>query len=56
MPTPKHEKDSFTGATDRKVGCFEEANTGTIFLDEVGELDMTLQPKLHVRVRMEPHR
>ena len=41
-----HEKGSFTGATDRKNGCFEEANGGTIFLDEVGELDLTLQPKL----------
>jgi transcriptional regulator with GAF, ATPase, and Fis domain len=41
-----HEKGSFTGATDRKMGCFEQAEGGTIFLDEVGELDISLQPKL----------
>jgi DNA-binding NtrC family response regulator len=41
-----HEKGSFTGAVDRKIGCFEQAERGTIFLDEVGELDLGLQPKL----------
>jgi DNA-binding NtrC family response regulator len=41
-----HEKGSFTGAVDRKTGCFEQAEAGTIFLDEVGELDLSLQPKL----------
>ena len=41
-----HEKGSFTGAIDRKIGCFEQAERGTIFLDEVGELDISLQPKL----------
>ncbi len=41
-----HEKGSFTGATDRRMGCFEQADGGTIFLDEVGELDISLQPKL----------
>ena len=41
-----HEKGSFTGATDRHRGCFEQADGGTIFLDEIGELDVTLQPKL----------
>jgi transcriptional regulator with GAF, ATPase, and Fis domain len=41
-----HEKGSFTGATDRHKGCFEQADGGTIFLDEIGELDITLQPKL----------
>ncbi|MEG1573939.1 MAG: sigma-54 dependent transcriptional regulator, partial [Bacteroidales bacterium] len=41
-----HEKGSFTGAlTDRK-GYFEEGNSGTIFLDEVGELPMTTQARL----------
>jgi DNA-binding NtrC family response regulator len=41
-----HEKGAFTGATARKIGKFEEANKGTIFLDEIGELDLTLQSKM----------
>jgi len=41
-----HEKGSFTGAVGQHRGCFEQANGGTIFLDEIGELDITLQPKL----------
>ena len=41
-----HEKGAFTGALARKIGKFEEANHGTIFLDEIGELDMGLQSKL----------
>lgn len=41
-----HEKGSFTGAHVRKIGKFELAHGGTIFLDEVGELEMTLQAKL----------
>src|SRR6185503_17665759 len=41
-----HEKGSFTGATDRRLGAFEEASGGTLFLDEVGELPIDLQPKL----------
>jgi two-component system, NtrC family, response regulator AtoC len=41
-----HEKGSFTGAHQRKLGKFEIANEGTIFLDEVGELEMMLQAKL----------
>lgn len=41
-----HEKGSFTGAHQRKLGKFEIANGGTIFLDEVGELEMLLQSKL----------
>ena len=41
-----HEKGSFTGAVAQHTGCFEQANGGTIFLDEIGELDITLQPKL----------
>jgi transcriptional regulator with GAF, ATPase, and Fis domain len=41
-----HEKGSFTGAVDRKMGSFEQADGGTIFLDEIGELDLALQPKL----------
>ena len=41
-----HEKGAFTGATARRVGRFEFAQGGTIFLDEIGELPMELQPKL----------
>ena len=41
-----HEKGSFTGADSRRLGKFEEANRGTIFLDEIGEMDMSMQSKL----------
>jgi two-component system response regulator HydG len=41
-----HEKGSFTGATTEKIGYFEAANGGTIFLDEIGELPKELQGKL----------
>jgi len=41
-----HEKGSFTGATQQRAGAFELAHGGTIFLDEVGELPLDLQPKL----------
>ena len=41
-----HEKGAFTGATQRRDGRFSLADGGTIFLDEVGELDMELQSKL----------
>jgi DNA-binding NtrC family response regulator len=41
-----HEKGSFTGALQRRIGAFEEADGGTIFLDEIGELPAELQPKL----------
>ncbi len=41
-----HEKGSFTGSTGRKFGLFEQANGGTIFLDEIAELDLNLQSKL----------
>jgi DNA-binding NtrC family response regulator len=41
-----HVKGSFTGATGDKKGLFEEANNGTIFLDEIGDLSSTLQAKL----------
>jgi DNA-binding NtrC family response regulator len=41
-----HERGSFTGAVARKIGKFEQADGGTIFLDEVGELEMNLQAKL----------
>jgi len=41
-----HEKGAFTDAKERKVGLFELADHGTIFLDEIGELTLELQPKL----------
>ena len=41
-----HEKGSFTGAIAQHKGVFEQAHGGTIFLDEIGELDLRLQPKL----------
>jgi two-component system, NtrC family, response regulator GlrR len=41
-----HEKGAFTSAANRRIGAFEEASGGTIFLDEIGELPTELQPKL----------
>lgn len=41
-----HEKGSFTGATQQRIGRFEEANGGTLLLDEIGELPLNLQAKL----------
>ncbi len=41
-----HEKGAFTGAHERKTGLLEHANGGTVFLDEIGELDLQLQKKL----------
>ena len=41
-----HERGSFTGATGRKIGKFELADKGTVFLDEIGDMDMGLQAKL----------
>jgi PAS domain S-box-containing protein len=41
-----HEKGAFTGASSRRVGRFELADTGTIFLDEIGDLALDLQAKL----------
>ncbi|HEV7281866.1 MAG TPA: sigma 54-interacting transcriptional regulator [Pirellulaceae bacterium] len=40
-----HEKGSFTGATDRKIGKFEQADKGTILLDEIGEMSPVVQAK-----------
>ncbi len=40
-----HEKGSFTGAYEKRIGKFEQANGGTIFLDEIGELPLSLQTK-----------
>jgi two-component system, NtrC family, response regulator GlrR len=41
-----HERGAFTGATAQRIGAFEEANGGTVFLDEIGEMPRDLQPKL----------
>lgn len=41
-----HEKGAFTGAVGRRIGKFEEANGGTIFLDEIGEMHLDMQTKL----------
>lgn len=41
-----HEKGSFTSASERRLGRFELANTGTIFLDEISEMDLSIQGKL----------
>ena len=49
-----HEKGSFTGATDKRIGKFEKAHKGTIFLDEIGEMPLDLQVKL-LRVLQEKY-
>jgi transcriptional regulator with PAS, ATPase and Fis domain len=41
-----HEKGSFTGAVERRIGCFELADGGTLLLDEIGEMPMATQAKL----------
>jgi two-component system, NtrC family, response regulator AtoC len=41
-----HEKGAFTGANSRRAGVFEAANEGTLFIDEIGEMDLGLQSKL----------
>jgi DNA-binding NtrC family response regulator len=41
-----HERGSFTGATERRQGCFELAHKGTLFLDEIAEMSVKIQPKL----------
>ncbi len=40
-----HEKGAFTGATEKKIGKFEQADQGTLFLDEVGEMSLSIQAK-----------
>jgi transcriptional regulator with GAF, ATPase, and Fis domain len=49
-----HEKGSFTGASDRRIGKFEKADKGTIFLDEIGEISLDMQVKL-LRVLQEKY-
>jgi DNA-binding NtrC family response regulator len=41
-----HERGSFTGATERRIGKFEQANYGTLFLDEIGEMPLDVQVKI----------
>jgi two-component system nitrogen regulation response regulator GlnG len=41
-----HEKGAFTGATERRIGRFEQANEGTLFLDEIGDMSVALQTRL----------
>jgi DNA-binding NtrC family response regulator len=41
-----HERGAFTGAMERRAGCFEQAHGGTLFLDEIGEMPVSTQPKL----------
>jgi DNA-binding NtrC family response regulator len=41
-----HEKGSFTGASAREIGIFEASNGGTVFLDEIGEMNVSMQAKL----------
>jgi DNA-binding NtrC family response regulator len=41
-----HEKGAFTGALERSAGCFEQAEGGTLLLDEIGEMPVSMQPKL----------
>src|SRR4029453_979766 len=40
-----HVRGAFTGATDRRIGRFEQADGGTLFIDEIGDFDLTLHPK-----------
>jgi len=41
-----HERGAFTGAMDRRAGCFEQAHGGTLLLDEIGEMPRSMQPRL----------
>lgn len=41
-----HEKGAFTGALNKRIGHFEQADKSTLFLDEIGDMPLDLQPKL----------
>src|SRR4029077_3366536 len=41
-----HERGAFTGAVNQRKGVFEQAHGGTLLIDEIGDLDLSLQPKL----------
>src|SRR4029077_12203308 len=41
-----HEKGAFTGAADRRIGKFEQCDSGTIFLDEIGDMPLSTQTKI----------
>ena len=49
-----HERGAFTGATTKRIGKFERANRGTIFLDEIGNMELAMQARL-LRVLQERH-
>ena len=49
-----HEKGAFTGAIAQKIGRFEMAHKGTLFLDEVGDIPPVLQPKLLLSLAKTP--
>jgi Nif-specific regulatory protein len=50
-----HEKGAFTGATEQRMGKFERADSGILFLDEIGTLNPTAQAKLFIRIRAGEH-
>lgn len=51
-----HEKGAFTGALNTKIGCFEQANQGILFLDEIGDMTLDVQVKLLRAVELKSFR
>ncbi len=49
-----HEKGAFTGAVERRAGCFELAQNGTVLLDEIGDMPVATQAKLAARAGRQP--